>query len=82
MSTEYIDAKARQMANGKSTACRHAIEDALAEVKKRLAQGLYGAQNEPLEDLDFLVSHNPACMKRRRALPSVSKKPNTKNSSK
>jgi hypothetical protein len=82
MSTEYIDARARQMASGKSAACRNAIEKALAEVKKRLAEGLYSAQNEPLEDLDFLVSHDPACIKRKPALKRTIRKRGSKHQSK
>lgn len=82
MGTEYIDARARQMASGKSAACRRAIEEALAEVKRRLAGGLYAAQNEPLEDLDFLVSRNPACVRRKSALRKIVRKRGSKHRSK
>jgi hypothetical protein len=69
------------MTIGKSSACRQAIEKALKEVKKRHADGNYGAANEPLEDL-FLVSRDPACIKRKPASKSAGRKRSTKHRTK
>jgi hypothetical protein len=83
MSTEYLDIRAMRMGSGKSAACRRAIDKHLVEVKSRLAQGQYGAENEPLEDLENLVGRDPACIKRGKpSHKTTPRKRNTKNRSK
>ena len=61
MSTQYLDARAKELGKGKNIFCRGEIAKALKEVKYRHDHDMYGAASKAIEDLEFVVSRIPAC---------------------
>src|ERR1700730_1088701 len=61
MSVKYLDARAKELKQGKNIFCRGEIAKALREVKYRHDHEMYGAASKAIEDLEFLVSRIPAC---------------------
>ena len=61
MSIKYLDARAKELGQGKNIFCRGEIAKALKEVKYRHDHDMYGAASKAIEDLEFLVSRIPAC---------------------